>query len=126
MHMLAVALLKWWYGVGWLTLMRRVGVSVQNVLNFFSVGQLAGSLFAPFRQISAGRVQGPLGVQLRAFGDRLFSRGIGAVVRSLLIVFGLLIALLSGVWGLAVMIIWPFLPLLPLSGLFLMLNGYIL
>ena len=122
--MLLVSLFGWWYGVGWLTLARRVGSSSQRVLQFFSVSELAGSLFAPFRQISAGRVDGPLDAQLRAFGDRLLSRFIGAFVRSLLIITGLLVALLAGAFGVIAMVAWPFLPVLPFIGAGLMLAGF--
>jgi hypothetical protein len=124
--MVVLELLGWWYGVGWLALMRRMSGNVQTVLGLFSVGQLFGSLFAPFRQISAGRVQGPLGVRFRAWGDRVFSRGIGAVVRTILIVVGIISAVVSTLWGLAVLLVWPLLPLLPFTGLLLMLSGYIL
>lgn len=122
--MLLVSFIGWWYGVGWLTLMRRVGAGSQRVLQFFSVGELAGSLFAPFRQISAGKVNGPLEAQMRAFGDRLMSRFVGAVVRSMLILAGMLTALVTGAGGVIAMVVWPFLPVLPLIGLGLMLAGF--
>jgi hypothetical protein len=122
--MLLATFFAWWYGVGWMTLVQKVSGRITGVLSFFSVGQLATSLFAPFRQISAGRVQGPLGVILRAWVDRLFSRGIGAVVRTLLIVTGLLCAAFYAVLGLIMIIFWPVLPALPLLGLVLMVTGY--
>lgn len=122
--MLIATFFAWWYGVGWMTLVQKVSGRVTGVLSFFSVGQLITSLFAPFRQISAGRVQGPLGVILRAWVDRLFSRGIGAVVRSLLILTGLLCAGFYGVLGFIMIIFWPVLPGLPLLGFVLMVTGY--
>lgn len=122
--MLLTTFFSWWYGVGWLSLGRKVGGRVNGVLKFFSVGQLATSLFAPFRQISAGSVQGPLGVQLRAWGDRQFSRVIGAVVRLLLIACGLAGALLYGLFGIIMMVLWPLLPALPVAGLVLTVSGF--
>jgi hypothetical protein len=122
--MLLATFFAWWYGVGWMTLWQKVSGRVTGVLSFFSVAQLIMSLFAPFRQISAGRVQGPLSVHFRAWVDRLFSRGIGAVVRSLLIVTGLLIALCYGVLGFIMIIFWPVLPALPILGIILMASGY--
>jgi hypothetical protein len=118
--MLLTTFFGWWYGEGWMTLARKVAGRVTGTLGFFSVGQLATSLFAPFRQISAGKVRGPLAVQFRAWGDRMFSRVIGAVVRTLLILTGLLTAALLSIWGLVLMIAWPVLPALPLVGIFLM------
>lgn len=122
--MLIAAFFSWWYGVGWLTLGRKVGGRINGALSFFSVTQLATSLFAPFRQISAGRVQGPLGVQMRAWGDRQFSRIIGAIVRLLLIFVGLISAGLYAVFGGIMLVFWPVLPALPVVGMVLMITGY--
>ena len=116
--MVIFSLFSWWYTTGWLTLMQKCGARLQGVLKFFSVGQLLGSLFAPFRQISAGRVQGPLNVQLQALGDRIFSRAIGAVVRSMIIVFGLIIAVVAALLCVIFIAVWPLLPLAPFIGLF--------
>jgi hypothetical protein len=121
--MLLPTFFSWWYGEGWLSLGRKVSGRVTGVLKFFSVGQLATSLFAPFRQISAGRVQGPLGMQLRAWGDKQFSRVIGAVVRLLLIFCGLIGAFLYGVLGIIMMVLWPLLPAIPAVGLMLAVTG---
>lgn len=99
--------------------MQKVGSRAKGVLDFFSVNQLAGSIFAPYRQISAGRVQGTLGDELRAFGDRLFSRVIGGVIRLMLIFIGLFTAGVVAVFGLVLIAAWPFLPVLPIVGIFL-------
>lgn len=112
--MVIISLFSWWYTTGWLTLIRKVSQRVESVLGFFSVTILLKSLFSPFRQISAGRVNGPLNVQLQAWGDTLFSRFIGAIVRSFLIVLGLsTVALMSAVC-LVIIAAWPFLPFTPL------------
>jgi hypothetical protein len=103
--------------------MHEVSLRVLGVLRFFSVGLLITSLFAPFRQISAGRVRGSIKVRLMAWGDRQFSRVIGAVVRLMLITIGLTIALIVGIIGLMLITVWPFLPIAPLIGVFLMQSG---
>ena len=54
-----------------------------SVFDYFSIDLLVRTWFAPFRQISAGAVDGPIGVQIRAFFDRLISRTIGGIVRGL-------------------------------------------
>lgn len=105
-------------------MLHAVGGCAQGVLSFFSVWQLFRSMFAPFRQISAERIQGSLSAQLQAFGDRLFSRCIGAVVRTLLIMCGLATAFVVAVVGLGMLIVWPFIPVLPLLGVFLMQVGF--
>lgn len=121
--MLLTTFFGWWYGVGWLTLSRKVGGRVNGVLHFFSVGQLITSLFAPFRQISAGQVNGPLGVKIRAWGDKQFSRFIGAAVRLILIFCGLVAASFYAVTGFFMLLIWPLLPAAPLIGIILMIVG---
>lgn len=118
--MLAGSFFVWWYGLGWTQLIRKVWGNVLGVLRFFSVGQLLSSLFAPFRQISAGRTQGSIQQKMQAWGDLLFSRIIGAVVRLMLVFIGLLVALAVGIFGVVAIILWPFLPLAPLIGVFLM------
>lgn len=120
------SLVSWWYSAGWLILAKKCGWRLNALVGFFSIPLLLSSLFAPFRQISAGQqVQGPLGMQLRALGDLLFSRFIGAAVRSILIVVGIitivLVMLLQGI----VLLAWPLLPFLPVAGMVLMGMGVI-
>lgn len=94
------------------------------MLESFSVELLARTLFDPFRQISAAQVRGGgLDAQLRAMGDRAFSRVFGAVVRTLFIVLGLLAALLAGVIGVLQLVLWPLVPLMPLIGIGLAVLG---
>lgn len=69
-----VALLSWWYGSGVLRMFRTVQMKFASLLDYFSIDLLARTLFAPFRQISAGGVSGPIGLQIRAFFDQLISR----------------------------------------------------
>lgn len=123
--MIMLALFSWWYGQGWGRLAHRVGQRTGDVLGFFSVGTLAATLFAPFRQISAGQVQGDPSMQMRAFFDRLFSRFFGAFLRSIMIVIGLLAALFSGLFGIVQIAVWPFIPFLPVIGIVLMSIGWL-
>ena len=124
MFMLA-SLFSWWYTTGWAALAARVGGRVDRTLETFSVGLLARTFFAPFRQISAGTANaGSLEARARAFGDLLFSRVFGAVVRTVFIVIGLLGALVISLIGLVQLVLWPLLPLLPLVGFVVMLTGW--
>ncbi|HLZ14359.1 MAG TPA: hypothetical protein VKQ34_00010 [Candidatus Saccharimonadales bacterium] len=123
--MMVIALVSWWYGAGWAGVARRIGERTEAVLEAFSVSLLLRTFFAPFRQISAGgRVGGPLSVQLQAFGDRVFSRIFGAVVRSIFICFGLIAALCVLVLSVLQLLVWPLVPMLPLAGLGLMVLGW--
>lgn len=90
-----------------------------TTVDFFSIDVLIGTLFAPFRQISAGQVRGPLGVQLRAFADRLVSRLIGAMVRSFLIIAGSITLVCTLLMGVVLLVGWAILPFVPVAGVVL-------
>ena len=93
------------------------------ILETFSVQELVRTLFAPFRETYAGKVKGPLDVQIKAFFDRFISRIIGFIVRSFLI--GMALVGLAAVFVVAVfsLLAWPFIPLLPIIGVLLMGMG---
>jgi hypothetical protein len=122
--MMIVALFSWWYGAGWARAASRIGSRMGAMLETFSVALLLRTLFDPFRQISAAQVRGGFDAQLRALGDRMFSRVFGAFVRSLFILIGLVGALLAGIIGLIELIVWPVLPFLPLIGIGLAVMGF--
>ena len=117
--------LSWWYGAGWKACFVRLCAQLESSYDYFSIGLLISSLFAPFRQISAGKVNGPIGVQMRAFFDRQLSRVIGAFVRTILIVVGIIWLVLQVTWGVITMIGWGLLPIVPLIGFTLMLSGWV-
>ncbi len=112
--MLFVGLFSWWYGAGWLQLAQQAIGRVVSMADFFSISLLLKTLVAPYRQISVGQVNGPLGVKLHAWADLQLSRVIGAMIRLVVILFGLAATLLMFVVALALMIIWPFVPVLPI------------
>lgn len=122
--MLFVSLLRWWYGDGWRRRARIISTQIDGVIDYFSIDLLIKTFFSPFRQISAGRVDGPLGVQLRAFADRLISRLIGAMIRSVLLVLGAIAIAAQVVFGGIVLLGWAFVPLLPVAGIILTLTGW--
>ena len=95
-----------------------------SALDYFSIDLLLQTFFAPFRQISAGQVSGPIGVQWRAFVDRLISRCIGAVVRFFVIIIGIVSIIFFSVVGGLSLLLWPIVPLFPLIGLLLTFIGW--
>lgn len=120
-----MGILSWWYGAGWRFQARKQRIRLASVADFFSITLLLKSLFAPFRQISAGKVRGPIGLQLRAFADRLVSRVIGAIVRTIIIIIGAVALLLMTVIGLLLLLAWAVVPILPLGGMVLMAIGWL-
>ena len=123
--MFIVGLLSWWYSAGLLAEARRVRERIASVADYFSIGLLAKTLFSPFRQISAGNVNGPLAVKWRAFVDRLISRCIGAMMRTFLIVFGIVAIALIAVAGVVALVVWLLIPILPIVGCVMMFVGWV-
>ena len=120
--MFLVGIFQWWYGSGWLRHLKKSYTGILRTADFFSIDLLIRTLFNPFRQISASGSQGPFPVRFRAFLDRLFSRCIGAVFRTLAIVLGSIVISIRSVWVLASMIVWTLLPFLPVIGVALWLG----
>lgn len=124
--MFPVSLFLWWYTTGWRDQVELCGARLSRVSDNFSVTLLLRSLFAPFRQISAEGSQGAgLDAAFRAWLDKLISRCIGAIVRSVLIITGLLLMLCEALVAAARLLLWPLLPFLPVLGAVLMLGGWV-
>lgn len=97
--------------------LRRIRKMFVLVNDQFSIGLLLKTLFQPFRQISAARVDGALEVKARAWLDRLVSRLIGAFIRIVVMIVGILAIILVALLGAIRIILWLTLPLLPLVGI---------
>lgn len=117
MVMIIWGIVTWWYTDGWRQCLLRMQDRIAATLDFFSFGLLVGTLFAPFRQISAGKVGGSFEVQVRAFLDQLISRAIGMVVRLITIAIGSVAVLIDLLVAIVLLIGWLFVPLLPFIGL---------
>lgn len=120
--MFILSLFSWWYGAGWRQRVSFAGENLASVYDYFSVDLLLKTLFSPFRQISAGSVRGPIGVQLRAWLDQLISRTIGFLVRSMLVMIGSITLFLSACLQCVLIIAWAIIPLAPLIGLLMALG----
>lgn len=125
MSMVIVWALSWWYGAGWKSFLLGLKERIASSYDYFSIGLLASTLFAPFRQISAGKVQGPINIQIRAAVDKLISRIIGAFVRLIIIVVGVVWLSVQSIIGAVAVVLWAFVPILPFIGFILMLSGWV-
>ena len=123
--MFLVGIISWWYGRGLQGQISRIRDRLTVTAGYFSIGQLLSTLFAPFRQISAGSVSGPVGAQLRAFFDKTISRVIGAIVRTFTILAGLIVMAFQSVVEVIVLLVWILLPLFPVAGLILFVIGWV-
>jgi hypothetical protein len=123
--MFIVGILQWWYGRGWSIRVSRLREKLMGTLDYFSIDLLLRTFFSPFRQISAGRVRGPLGVQMRAFLDRLISRVIGAMIRLVMIIVGVFAIIIYTVIGGLMVAVWGIIPILPVLGIVLFMSGWV-
>ncbi len=121
-----MAFFSWWYTDGWKRQLHAVFSRLAGLIDTFSVDILVRTLFSPFRQISAGPVKGPVGVQLRAVVDKLVSRFIGAIVRLAVLITGSISIVVSLLIAGIYLVVWPLLPILPLVALVLVLSGAVL
>ena len=110
----------WWYSGGWRGQVARVGDVLVRTNDWFSIPLLLKTFFAPFRQISANEFGNDIGSNFRAWGDRMFSRLIGAFMRFFIIIFGIVTLVVVLIISLIRLILWPVFPLLPVVGLILM------
>lgn len=113
--MLAESLISWWYGDGYKLFAKNMWAKLGDTLDFFSIGQLLKTLFAPYRQISANESGTSIDQKLLAFLDRLVSRLVGSLARIFIIFFGLIVLLLQFLGTILSYILWPILPFLPVS-----------
>ena len=111
--MLALSLIQWWYTKGWGILCSGLRNKLKDAADFFSIGSLLKTLFAPFRQISANASGTSLESRIAAFFDKLLSRVIGAIVRIFIIVFGMVTIMVETFVGIALILAWPLVPLVP-------------
>ncbi|MBQ3469397.1 hypothetical protein IJH16_00255 [Candidatus Saccharibacteria bacterium] len=119
--MFAVDLIEWWYLRGWRVVSTGLKHKLSDSLDFFSIGQLFRTLFAPYRQISANTSDE--GNRLNAFFDRLISRLVGTVTRLFIIIFGGLAIILEAILGVLFIVIWPVIPFLPVVCIVLTITG---
>lgn len=119
-----VSMLNWWYLSGWKDFAKRTRQHLANLADFFSIGLLLKTLFAPFRQISAGSSKSaPLEIRLRMAVDRLVSRIVGAIVRLFILIAGVITIAAAGIVSVVIIILWPVLPLAPIAGVILSVIG---
>jgi hypothetical protein len=121
--MFIVGLVSWWYGAGWRQRVSFAGDQLASVYDYFSVDLLLRTMFSPFRQISAGSVKGPIGVQLRAWFDQLISRTIGFFVRTLIIMVGSITLFLTACLQIIFVVLWALVPLAPIAGIVMALGA---
>jgi hypothetical protein len=123
--MFIVGFLGWWYGAGWRARMVQVGERLLRMFDYFSLDLLIKTWFSPFRQIGTEEAQPGLGGQMRAFFDRLVSRSIGGMVRTVMMIAGVIVLAVVAVAGLVEAVLWLFVPLFPIVGGIMFATGWV-
>jgi len=123
--MFLVDILSWWYSGGFADRARMIKNRLDALADFFSIGLLFTTLFAPYRQISVGSGGVSLSEQMHAFFDKLLSRIIGSIVRTFMIIAGLVVMFFQVIFGITLLIFWLIIPMLPMVGLIMMAIGWV-
>ena len=115
----------WWYSQGWSVFIHKIRHFLTDITDFFSMSSLIRTLFQPFRQISAESASSDSSLDLRfqMFIDRLVSRIVGFFTRLVLLLVGCIIIIIGSVVCLTLIILWPFIPFLPIAGIALSVIG---
>lgn len=88
-------------------------------LNYFSIFSLLKTFFSHWRQYKWDYGRGfDISRYLEAFFSNLISRILGAIMRTFLISLGILCEIFIIILGAIIFLIWIFLPVLMLSGLY--------
>lgn len=97
-------------------------------LNFFSIPLLLKTFFSPWRRTTwRSQSRGiDIPAMAEAFFSNLISRGIGAVMRFILIFFGIISEIFIITAGAAVLLLWIALPFICLWGIYYSLSNYLI
>jgi len=110
MAMLILSFFSWWYGPGWQRVARGFGPRLREVAELFSVRQLLRTLFAPWRRIIT-YPGASLEDRFKAWGDNMFSRIVGLVVRLFVLLAAAVTLALVTLLTTVELVVWPLLPL---------------
>lgn len=125
--MLFVDFISWWYIDGFKAFLRRLGLRLARVVDFFSVGLLIKTLFTPFRLIDSYSSGGEsLDAKVRAGIDKIIARLIGGLIRSTVLIFAVIVIFTTVVIDLVKMMLWLCAPSLPIVGALLLALGWTL
>jgi hypothetical protein len=105
---------SWWYGPGWKNAFVTITKRVENLAAELSMGILIKTLFEPWKQITSySRPNSTIDVKIQIAIDNVFARMVGFVVRSSVLLFGLISCSLVFLFGIVLAIFWPIVPMLP-------------
>lgn len=123
--MLILNLLNWWYFEGLRKFIGRLGMNLVKITDFFSIGLLVKTLFTPFRLIDSYAVNDDsLDGKIRAAIDKMIGRMIGGLIRTTVLIFGIVVILTTIIWSGVKIVMWLLAPILPIIGAILYAMGF--
>ena len=123
--MLIASFFSWWYSGGLKKRFELLGSKLDLTRDYFSIGLLLKTLFSPFRMIDANTLsQGSLDMRFRSWIDKLISSLIGAMIRTTVMIVGILALGLQSLLGLVGIIVWILTPVIPAACLILFALGW--
>ncbi len=114
LHTMAILIgyFSWHYGDGLKAVARNAVLRVLGYLRYFSVLELSTTLFSPWHRIAESYGRGfTLSRFLTSLIVNIFSRIAGAIVRSIVILMGILAGFLTALFGIAAIALWFILPI---------------
>ncbi len=122
--MVILLALKWWYSAGWQWVWTQsVSERIKWVNQAFSISALVRTWFSPFKQTYSKVNKGSIDFRVQAAVDNFVSRFIGSILRTIIIISGLLCMILAVTTGVVAIIFWPVIPLMPLIAIILSVSG---
>lgn len=122
--MIIILALRWWYSAGWRWAWQRsVNKRVRWCIESFSMTALVRTWFSPFKQTYSKAREGSIDLKVQAAIDNLVSRIVGTLARTIILMAGLVCMIGSVVSGILIVLIWPFIPMMPFIGVLLMVLG---
>lgn len=107
--MAIIVMLSWWYSQGWLWVINITINRLKTVSRVFAVKVLLKTWFSPWKQIYQ---QANFRNFLRIAVDNGVSRFIGGIIRTVILLWALILSLVIILVGIISLIIWPMLPLM--------------
>ena len=121
--MLFFGFFQWWYGPGWLGKWRAIGVRFKSQFNYFSIGTLLKTLFAPWKQIIAEPVGGRGHGAMQRLLDNAVSRFVGFWVRLFVLIAGVITLIVGLLVNVALALVWPLVPIAPVVLIVISVGG---
>ena len=108
-----IEMLTWWYGQGWIGVVRSMHRRLYNTAHMFSAGLLIQTLFSPWRRIITNP-GASMQAHMQAFLDNLVSRFVGFGVRIMVLIAALLSLIFVAIGCALELLLWPLLPIAPI------------